>query len=217
MTQLLLPDHKEKAIILAPSTIPTILCATTGNKLHWSLIMEDTGHTGFTLLELLVTLALVGSLTGLAVPAMGRFLDTARLRSATEAFSQELQQARNHALTHQQSVYFSLSVAADRWCYGWSELAACDCNTGDSEATACRTGSDSQQRVHRRLSTDFPSVELNTTRPAALRTLHFSPLRGTASADSFALHNGTGELRVIVSPLGRVRICSTDGRGYGAC
>jgi type II secretion system protein H len=179
--------------------------------------MEDTGHSGFTLLELLVTLALVGLLAGLAMPAMGRLLDTARLRAATEAFSQELQQARNHALTHQQSVYFSLSVAVDRWCFGWSELAACDCKAGDSETTACRTGSDSQQRVHRRLSTDFPSVELNITRRAASRTLHFSPVRGTASADSFALRNGAGEHRVIVSPLGRVRTCSTDGRGYPAC
>ncbi|MGI9321280.1 MAG: GspH/FimT family pseudopilin [Thiogranum sp.] len=179
--------------------------------------MEDTRPSGFTLLELLVTLALVGLLAGLAVPAMGRLLDTARLRSATEAFSQELQQARNHALSHQQRIYFSLSVAADRWCYGWGELAACDCKAGDSEATACRTGSDSQRRLHRRLSTDFPSVKLNTTRPAASRTLHFSPLRGTATADSFALRNDAGELHVIVSPLGRVRTCSTDGRGYTAC
>jgi len=179
--------------------------------------MEDAGHTGFTLLELLVTLALVGLLLGLAVPAMGRFLDTARLSSATEAISQELQQARNHALTHQQNVYFSLSVAAHRWCYGWSERSSCDCGAGDSERTACRTGSDSEQRIHRRLSTDFPSVKLETTRQAALRTVHFSPLRGTASADTFVLHNDAGKLHVIVSPLGRVRACSTDGRGYPAC
>ena len=179
--------------------------------------MEDTRHPGFTLLELLVTLALVGLLAGLAMPAMGRLLDTARLRSATEAFSQELQQARNHALTHQQNVYFSLSLSAQRWCYGWNEGSACDCTAGDSEATACRTGSTSRRRIHRRLSTDFPSVELKTTQPTALRTLRFSPLRGTASADTFRLHNGAGELRVIVSPLGRVRICSTSGLGYPAC
>ncbi|MEN8762927.1 MAG: GspH/FimT family pseudopilin [Thiogranum sp.] len=179
--------------------------------------MEDTRHSGFTLLELLVTLALVGLLAGLAVPAMGRLLDTARLRSATEALAQELQQARNHALTHQHSVYFSLSVAADRWCYGWSELAACDCTAGDSEATACRTDGENPQRVHRRLSSEFPSVELNTAQRAVSRTLHFSPLRGTASADSFALRNGAGELRVIVSPLGRVRVCSTGGRRHRAC
>jgi type II secretion system protein H len=217
MTQLLLLTHNEKVIILAPFVNPTILAATTGNKLLWSLIMEESRHSGFTLLELLVTLALVGLLAGLAVPAMGRFLDAARLRSATEAFAQELQQARNHALTHQLSVYFSLSVSAQRWCYGWSDIAACDCKAGNSEATFCHTGSDSQQQVHYRLSTDFPSVELNTTRRVALRTLHFSPVRGTASADSFALRNDAGELRVIVSPLGRVRICSTAGRGYPAC
>ena len=179
--------------------------------------MEDTRPSGFTLLELLVTMALVGLLAGLAAPAMGRLLDTARLRSAAEAFSQELQQARNHALTHQQNVYFSLSVAAHRWCYGWSEHSSCDCRAGDLEKTACRTGSDSEQRIHRRLSTDFPSVKLETNRQATVRTVHFSPLRGTASADTCELHNDAGKLQVIVSPLGRVRICSTDGRGYPAC
>jgi len=210
-------NHKPKAIILAPFRYPTILGETTGNKLLCSLIMEDSRHSGFTLLELLVTLALVSLLAGLAVPAMGRFLDTARLRSATEALAQELQQARNHALSHQQNVYFSLAVSAQRWCYGWSQLAACDCTAGTSAANACHTGSERQRRVHYRLSTDFPSVELNTTRPVALRTLRFSPVRGTAGADSFALRNDAGELRVIVSPLGRVRICSTDERGYPAC
>ena len=179
--------------------------------------MEETRRSGFTLLELLVTLALVGLLVGLAVPAMGRVLDSARLRSATEAFSQELQLARNHALTYQTRIYFSLSVTAERWCYGWSDSTACDCKAGDSEATACRTGNDSQRRVHRRFSTDFPSVALNTTGRAASRTLNFSPLRGTARADSFVLHNRAGELRVIVSPLGRVRICSTNGHGYPPC
>ena len=179
--------------------------------------MEDTRRSGFTLLELLVTLALVGLLVGIALPAMGRILDSARLRSATEALSQELRQARNHALSHRQSVYFSLSVSADRWCYGWSDGPSCDCTAGDSEATACRTGNDSQRRIHRRFSTDFPSVELRTTRRATFRVLKFSPLRGTASADSFALRNRAGELRVIVSPLGRTRICSTDGHGFPAC
>ena len=179
--------------------------------------MEDTGRSGFTLLELLVTLAVVGLLLGLAVPTMGRLVDSARLRSAAEAFSQELKQARNHALTHQQNVYFSVSVIADRWCYGWSDAVACDCGASDSAATACRTGRDSVAQIHRRLSSDFPAIELMTKGRAAPRSLRFSPLRGIASADSFTLRNDAGELRVIVSPLGRIRICSTPGRGYSAC
>ncbi len=179
--------------------------------------MEDERHAGFSLLELLLTLALVGTLVGIAVPAMGRLLDTARLRSAAEALAQDLAEARNHALSHQQTTYFSLSVSSQRWCYGWREFAACDCAAHRSAADACATGTEPQRRLHRQLSADFPSVRLYTTRPLPPRTLVFSPLRGTASADSFALRNDAGELRVIVSPLGRVRICSSDVRGYRSC
>ena len=179
--------------------------------------MEDTRHSGFTLLELLLGVALVGLLVVLAVPAMDRLVEAARLRAATQTLFRELQQARNHALTHQRKVYFSLSAAAGRWCYGWSDSAACDCRSDDKEASACRTGEAGRQRLHRRLSADFPSVELNGRRPFTSRTLSFSPLRGTASADSFVLQNRSGERRVVVSPLGRVRICSPDGRREPAC
>jgi type IV fimbrial biogenesis protein FimT len=179
--------------------------------------MDDTRRSGLTLIELLVTLALVGLLAGLAVPAMGRFVETARLRSAAEVLSQELRRARNNALTHQQTKYFSVFASPEEWCYGWGEFPACDCRAGDAGASACRTGRDDQRQLHHRLSTDFPGVELNTTRPATFRTLRFSPVRGTASADSFSLRNRAGELRVIVSPLGRVRICSTGQAGYPAC
>jgi type IV fimbrial biogenesis protein FimT len=179
--------------------------------------MEDTRRSGLTLIELLVTLALVGLLAGIAVPAMGRFVDAARLRSAAEALSQELRWARSHALTHQQSVYFSVFISAEEWCYGWGTPPVCDCRADDRSSSACHSGRDDQQQPHHRLSEDFPAVELNTTRPAASRTLRFSPVRGTASADSFSLRNRAGELRVIVSPLGRVRICSNGQAGYPAC
>ena len=179
--------------------------------------MEETRHSGFTLFELLVTLALVALLAGLAMPAMARFLDNARLGSATEAFSQELQYARNHALTHRQTVYFSVSVSSHRWCYGWSDRAGCDCWAADGDSTACDTGDGDLNSIHRQSSTDFPSIQLDTVRPPASRTIRFSPVRGTASADSFTLRNNTRELRVIVSPLGRVRICSTDAQRFPPC
>jgi len=179
--------------------------------------MEETRHSGFTLIELLVTLALVALLAAQAVPAMGRFIDKARLRSAGETLSRQLQFARNHALTYQLPVYFSVSVSKpEHWCYGWSEAADCDCTTTRTGTSSCTTVNGNQGLVHHQLSTAFPAVSL-THRSTTSRNIRFSPVRGTASADSLILRNKAGSLRVVVSPLGRIRICAIDYPGYPPC
>jgi type IV fimbrial biogenesis protein FimT len=134
--------------------------------------MEDTGRSGFTLVELLVTLAVVALLVTDAAPAMAWFLDQARLRAAAQTLAQELRQARNHALSHQSTIHFS---------------------------------------------DDFPAVQLTTHQHSRDGGVVFSPLRGTATGTTFVLRNRHAEARVIVSPLGRIRICAPDGRNYPSC
>jgi type IV fimbrial biogenesis protein FimT len=218
MTQLLLQFIAYGQALLAPPGISTILGATTGNKLRGSLIMEDTGHSGFTLLELLVTMALVALLAGMAAPAMTGFLDRGRLHGAAELLIQELRQARNRALTFRRTIYFSFSgTAPDSWCYGWSEHADCDCRLAADQTGAC-TSSDSRKPVlHRQQSSDFPSVKMAASDIARRHSLQFTAIRGTASAGSFTLRNKAGELRIIVSPLGRVRGCANSGRAFPPC
>ena len=180
--------------------------------------MDDTRQSGFTLIELLLTVALVGLLAGLAVPSMAQFADRHRLRGAAEALAQELRQARNYALSYQKTTYFSVSAPApQQWCYGWDDAERCNCQAARGNADACDSGAEGSTRPHRQLSHAYPSVRLSPSRSASNRYIRFHPVRGTATADTLSFFNNAGELRIIVSPLGRVRTCSVSISGYPPC
>ncbi len=175
--------------------------------------MDDHGHTGFTLAELLVTLAVVAILIGIAVPAMALHLEKARLRAASEALVQELRQARNHAINYRRTVHFSYRLDAPDWCFGWSDKGRCDCRS----ETGCASGGPEASRSHRLLARDFSSIHITGRSATSMATLEFSPVRGTATATSFILRSRTAELKVIISPLGRIRACSPDDPGLRRC
>ncbi len=180
--------------------------------------MEETGHSGFTLIELLVTMALVAVLAAMAAPAVTGFMDRSRLRGAAESLIQEFRQARNRALTFQRTIFFSFSSeAGDDWCYGWSDRGPCNCRLPADRANACTTSGRGEPVLHRQQSSDFPSVTLATPAYRSSHALQFAAVRGTASAGSFSLRNKAGEVRVIVSPLGRVRGCAAKDRVFPPC
>ncbi len=173
--------------------------------------MEEIRQSGFTLIELLLTLAIIAVLTAISAPAMSGFLDRARLRAATDAITQELLLARNHALTHHRPIYISVRNAAQNsWCIGWGTQPACNCFSSAIE-TACST--EGRQRV--RHSVQLPNIQIATN--IGSRAFRFSPVRGTANAGTIFVTGTAGTTKVIVSPLGRVRICSTDFSRYRSC
>lgn len=176
--------------------------------------MDEPGHAGFTLIELLLTLALVALLAALAAPAMSRLAERGRLRGAAEVLAQDLRAARAQALGVQQTVIFTLTAApAGQWCYGWRADRPCDCRAGPGAPGACRDGGAWQ----RRRAADFPGLALRLPREAARFELRFSPPRALATAASVRLLGAAGEARVIVSPLGRVRVCAASGGWFTPC
>lgn len=71
--------------------------------------IKSTGR-GFTLLELLVALAILGLSLTLVPPIMGNAIERSRLKSATRQIAAGLKYSRSKAIASQQEVVFTLDV-----------------------------------------------------------------------------------------------------------
>ena len=63
-----------------------------------------TANTGFTLLELMVTLAIIGILVGIGTPAVGVWIDRSKVRSETQRYVGVFNSARVEAISNNQVV-----------------------------------------------------------------------------------------------------------------
>nr|WP_301334587.1 GspH/FimT family pseudopilin [Variovorax dokdonensis] len=64
------------------------------------------GQRGFTVVEIVVTLAVLGILMFAAMPMIGNWMANARIRSATQSLQNGLETARNEAVRRNESVTF---------------------------------------------------------------------------------------------------------------
>lgn len=80
--------------------------------------MIDRQHLGFTLIELVITIAIAGLLIGLAVPSFKAWLLSSQIRNAADSVQNGLQMARTSALTRNQLTTFTLQPA------GWTVTLA---------------------------------------------------------------------------------------------
>ncbi|MDH4060383.1 MAG: GspH/FimT family pseudopilin [Aquincola sp.] len=149
---------------------------------------------GFTLIELIVAMAVLAIIAVVAAPAFGEYFATQRVKSAAEELLTDFQYAR------MESVQRNAAVAVNMASNGYTITQGA--NTLKSVTLA--SGS---------------SVSSGSTVVAT-----FEPTRGTAALPNGGVvtlaNSGTSRtLRVTISPIGRVNICSPSGalKGYDAC
>jgi prepilin-type N-terminal cleavage/methylation domain-containing protein len=103
--------------------------------------------SGVTLIEVMITLAIMVVLLGVVVPSMARMLERQRVQGAAEQAVMDLHQARSESLSRQESVFLSTSVASGTGsCYVISvgNRGGCRCNsdgiaTCDADSAALKT------------------------------------------------------------------------------
>jgi prepilin-type N-terminal cleavage/methylation domain-containing protein len=158
---------------------------------------------GFTLVELMVTLAVVGILAAVAAPDVSQWIQNYRARTAARQLMSDLQSARIKAVSER--VQFRVSVDAGNNQYQVQK-------GNDPEATTSWTNVGNA-----RVMTDGVVISANSA-PAILRIL-FTPLGyagfSATQADGTAratVTQGGATYAVVVTPTGGIRISERPNR-----
>ena len=156
---------------------------------------------GITLIELMVTLAVISIVLLIAAPSFTEFLAKRRVEGVAHELSTDLQYARSLAVNNR------IEVTLNRISDTQYEITGTVVEGG---ASVART---------------FKAMQLSGVTLDGSTSISYEPHRGTRStvgADPAitVAANGTGAtLTVSVNPMGQARICSTDSAmsGYPAC
>lgn len=181
---------------------------------------QTAGQQGFTLLELMVTIAVLAILLAFGVPSMSNAIEKRNTIAAAEQIYSELQLARSEAIARSVPVYMNITGGAN-WAVGVSNDIACD---PSDNAPACvlpdTTGNN--PITHRFTLNDHPDVSIATTQGQ----ITFQSQRGIATSATIDV-TSTGDtgyvMSVVVGLLGQVSMCSSDADpsryvlGYDAC
>ncbi|WP_165482264.1 GspH/FimT family pseudopilin [Fluoribacter gormanii] len=168
---------------------------------------------GFSLFEIMITIAILVIVMGIAFPSYTNFMNQKRVRTGTEELYNYIKIAQSEALTTKNTLYLSFRPA--NWCYGLSDTAPCDCTVVNS----CLVNG---------IQTIVQSSDYSGN-PVTLSIIGFS---GSASAPSiiFDGFHGTitsgGSITVTLSDksatinansMGLVTVCSNTVSGYQTC
>lgn len=91
---------------------------------------------GFSLIELMVVVALVAIFASLAAPSMSRFVASQRVKTTAYDLATSLLLARSEALKRNQNVTVAPTDSAAGWAGGWQVVAA---KTGGTDTVATQS------------------------------------------------------------------------------
>lgn len=101
------------------------------------MMLKTSKIHGFTLMELMITIALVAIIIGLAIPNMGPFIKKRALRSTFDELHLSLVYARSEAVKQRKKIY--VVPATDGWGQGWCVTSSKNINCASESEFLLRT------------------------------------------------------------------------------
>ena len=189
-------------------------------------------ESGFTLVELMITIAVLAVLLALAAPSFSDSIARARLKGAADGVVSMIEEARQNSTRLDRDVNLTFRGSAATWCVG--ARAAADPVVGQPVATAptCDCSSapgaclvDGRQMVAS--STEFGPANKRATIDAADVAVVFDRKLGalqdftTVGSVVLSQPDTNYQLQVGVNALGHARVCVPSGKpvfgGYRSC
>jgi type IV fimbrial biogenesis protein FimT len=159
--------------------------------------MRRVNASGFTIVEMMIALAISGVLVAVAVPSFQSTIARARLEGAVNVLAVDLQYARSESI-------------------GRRSTATLTVNTGGASYTLAYVDPSSASTVTLKTVTLPTDVSISAT-----GAVTFSSLRGLSDAQTFTIASSrtSEQLQVLTNASGRVRTCSPSGsfKGYPTC
>jgi type IV fimbrial biogenesis protein FimT len=185
---------------------------------------EFSTHKGFTVIELLIVVAVIAIITSLALPSYRTIIEKRQVTSGAEKLGAFLSAVQMEAVKRSENITVSYSrTDADTWCIGIvTGLTACDC-TDTSIATAdCKI--DDQVRIINDSDMMYSGIMSGMDGDGSFV---YDPARGLMVdlTDAMELElvsdNNSYALNVQLTATGRVKTCSDNASnkvpGYEVC
>lgn len=180
--------------------------------------MSGLSQRGVTMVELIITVAIVSILATMAAPSFITMLDRNRIKGAAETLYSEMQFARSESVYQDRAIVLSFTKTSNSdWCYGLTDVVVapatvvvgCDCTAANS----CMVGGTERVTESSDLN-DMPLTTLtfNTAGLLPLTSTRFNPLRGTSDNGTAGFTSPlNNQVNVVLSTVSRVRYCSPAG------